>query len=122
MNIGEAKAVWQKFISEGTLNEKMQPVVAKSWLKCRKMGVNPYSDAVVQVDDLVFQKVLKKNKELIRIAAPIIQSVYQIIKESHFLLVLTDRDGYVLETIGDDSILKKSENILFHKGAVWTNL
>ena len=27
MNIGEAKAVWQKFISEGTLNEKMQPVV-----------------------------------------------------------------------------------------------
>lgn len=122
MNIGEAKAVWQKFISEGTLNEKMQPVVAKSWLKCRKMGVNPYSDTVVQVDDLVFQKVLKKNKELIRIAAPIIQSVYQIIKESHFLLVLTDRDGYVLETIGDDSILKKSENILFHKGAVWTNL
>lgn len=39
------------------------------------------------------------------------QSVHEIVRESHSLLALMDSTGCVLRTIGDDTILQHSENI-----------
>lgn len=116
-----AKDIWTRFMADGTVDERMQPVVAKSWQACRALGVDPYSSGGTPVDEATFQQVLRNNKVLLDIARPIMQSVYDIIKESHFLLALTDRDGYVLATIGDKAILERSENILFQRGSIWTN-
>ncbi len=116
-----AREIWDKFMKDGTIDSRLQPVVAASWQACRKMGVDPYASGGTPVSDAVFQDVLRKSRVLLRIARPVMQSVYQIVKESHFLLALTDGDGYVLHTIGDAAIVKRSENILFRSGSVWTN-
>lgn len=116
-----AKEIWQRFMADGTIDARLQPVVAKSWQQCRRLGVDPYSSGGQPVSAALFQEVLRKNKVLLKIALPIMQSVYDIIKESHFLLALTDRDGHVLATLGDKAILERSENILFRSGSIWSN-
>lgn len=116
------RKIWRHFLTKGILDEKaMQPVVARSWKKCRDLGVDPYSHGGTPVDDTAFQQVLGRNAALLKVARPVMQSVYQIIQETHFLLALTDNDGIVLDTIGDEAILQRSENILFRRGSVWSN-
>ena len=122
MDLQAIKARWQHFMETGIIDKGTQPVVAASWKKCRERGIDPYIHGGNQVSPGVFKKVLERNDELIRIARPVMKSVYNIIRDSHFLLVLSDRSGYVLETIGDDSILERSENILFRTGSIWSEL
>ena len=73
-------------------------------------------------DEAVFRSILAENKDLLDTALPVMQSVYEIVEQSHFLLVLTDSVGYVLETIGDMDIQKKSNDLQFLKGSLWSDL
>ena len=50
------------------------------------------------------------------------RSVFQIVQDTSYLMVLTDSVGYILETMGDEEILIKSENMRFGKGRLWNSL
>lgn len=117
----ECKGIWEQFMTEGVLDPRLPSLVARSWQKCRTGGVDPWHRKAVTVSSEELQVVLQKNRLLIQTAQPIMQSVLDIIRDSHFLLALTDAQGYVLLTMGDDAILARSENILFQRGAVWRN-
>lgn len=118
----DMQSIWKQFMTDGTLNETvMQPIVAQSWKKCRDLGVDPYSRGGTPVDHQILQQVLEDNAALLQVARPVMQSVYRIIQATHFLLALTDGDGIVLDTIGDEAILQRSENILFRRGSIWSN-
>jgi transcriptional regulator of acetoin/glycerol metabolism len=58
---------------------------------------------------------------LIETALPIMQSVFEIVERSHFLLVLTDSVGYILEYIGDETIINRTLDMRFVPGALWGN-
>lgn len=117
----ECKGIWEQFMTKGVLDPRLPSLVARSWQKCRTGGVDPWHRKAVTVSSEELQVVLQKNRLLIQTAQPIMQSVLDIIRDSHFLLALTDAQGYVLLTMGDDAILARSENILFQRGAVWRN-
>jgi transcriptional regulator of acetoin/glycerol metabolism len=122
MDCEKMKSIWQRFMTDGALDATgMQPIVVKSWQKCRSLGVNPYSSGGTPVDKDVFHQVLDRSNTLLQVARPVMQSVYRIIQATHFLLALTDGDGIVLDTIGDEAILQRSENILFRRGSIWSN-
>jgi transcriptional regulator of acetoin/glycerol metabolism len=101
MNKERIKQNWLTFVTTGVINEDVQPVVVKSWQKCRRYGVDSQSGLGKYADERVFKSILEENKLLLETARPIMQSVFEIISHSHFLLVLTDSVGYVLKTIGD---------------------
>jgi len=63
---------------------------------------------------------IKENIELVSAAQSIIDSIYKTISGSGFALFLTDKEGYILEVIGDDSILNKAEELRFTKVALWS--
>ena len=50
------------------------------------------------------------------------QSIFDIVRRTGFLMVLTDSAGYVLETMGDESIMERTEDLRFVPGALWSNL
>ena len=53
------------------------------------------------------------------IALPIMNSLLQIVRDSHFLLVLTDSCGYIMVTMGDDTINKKAKDLKMEPGQLW---
>ncbi|NCC15474.1 MAG: sigma-54-dependent Fis family transcriptional regulator [Clostridia bacterium] len=114
--------IWENFVKTGETDERMNPIVEKSWKKCQRNGLDPMKGRGRRADEKVFQSIRVANKELLEISLPVMQSVYEIVKQSHFLLVLTDSVGYVLETIGDLAVQQMSKELEFVKGSLWSDL
>jgi len=70
---------------------------------------------------------LRKSKKLMDIAAPFMQMLYNLLQDSGFILLLTDKDGCILNIIGDNSIVEaaKALNMIIgaymDEGSIGTN-
>ena len=120
-DLRKLEEIWAKFVYEGELDPSVQPAVAEGWKRCRAAGVNPIGGLGRRVDDEVFRSIREANAQLIDAAMPIMQSVFDIVRRTGFLMVLTDGAGYVLETMGDESIMTKTRDLRFIPGALWDN-
>ncbi len=60
---------------------------------------------------------IKENVELIRVAAPFIKILYDFLRNSGFFIVLTDREGCILNKIGDVKILAAANELNMVMGA-----
>lgn len=121
MELNELTEIWAQFVYEDKMDPRVRPEIADSWRKCKAAGVNPVGGAGRRVDDAVFKSICAANQTLIDTALPIMQSVFEIVKKSHFLLVLTDSVGYVLKTMGDENVLLRTEDLRFAPGALWNS-
>ncbi len=121
IDIELGKELWADFIYEGKLDPRIRPDIADSWKKCRRAGIDPAGGKGRYVDEKVFQSIYSANRMLIETALPIMQSVFKIVRDTSYLMVLTDSAGYILETMGDENILKKSGDMRFSKGRRWSS-
>ncbi|MGB3365950.1 MAG: sigma 54-interacting transcriptional regulator [Acidaminobacteraceae bacterium] len=62
-------------------------------------------------------KVLLGNIQFMAIAKPFTDQLYDFVKGSEFLVILTDRDGCILSIVGDEKILKKASSYRMEIGA-----
>lgn len=92
--------------------------VLKSHEKCSNLGISKdlvYSKKIIKNKE--FKKIMEYNSELVVIATPFMNKLYQFLKGSNFFVILTDRDGCILNVIGDESILKEGFNLKMFPGA-----
>jgi transcriptional regulator of acetoin/glycerol metabolism len=75
-----------------------------------------------QVSAEVFKSIREANEALIDASLPLMRNVFDIVESSHFLLVLTDSAGHVLETIGDKAIAEAAKDLRFQQGSLWSDL
>jgi transcriptional regulator of acetoin/glycerol metabolism len=110
---------WKDFISTGNVNPKVRSEIGDSWIRCMNYGVNPY-DGKGHVRHSNIKELIDKNNELISVARPIMESIYSMVRGSGFALFLTDKDGYIVDVIGDNDIMKRIEELNFLKGELWS--
>jgi transcriptional regulator of acetoin/glycerol metabolism len=113
---------WEDFIERDVINPDVHPAVAQSWRKCKQHGIDPRLGVGRQVSAEVFRSIREANEALINISLPLMKSVFDIVESSHFLLVLTDSVGHVLETIGDNAIAEAAKDLRFQPGSLWSDL
>ena len=89
-DLRKLEEIWAKFVYEGEMDESVQPAVAAGWRRCKESGVNPIGGLGRRVDDEVFRSIREANSHLIEAAMPIMQSVFDIVRRTGFLMVLTD--------------------------------
>ena len=77
-----------------------------SWVRSRNANVNPYefTNAPISKEEMNFR--INNNMELIEIAQPYIENLYELVKGSGYYIQLSDCDGYILHFIGDDSMIE----------------
>lgn len=115
------KEAWTDFVERGILkSEVVKQDVADSWRFCKSMGVDPQSGSGTVLDKTLLKKRLKENENLIRIAHPIMEQIYNQVRGSGFVIVLTDKDGYLIDRIGDEGIMGEARKMNFVEGALWT--
>jgi transcriptional regulator of acetoin/glycerol metabolism len=117
-----SKNVWQRFVREGVLDPyRLRRNICESWLRCRKMGVNPYSG---NGSEILSEEELRKKKEenatFLEVATPHLQSLYHSVRGTGAMVLLSDDNGYLISVIGDADILKKAKEINFVEGVRWT--
>ncbi len=118
---GSLNEHWQHFIATGSGDTpQVREVILLSWLRCIKIRVNPYGRGLhdhLRGDSLI--EALNGRERLISVSRPFMADLYDIVKGSGFVVVLTNEDGYILELFGDDGAGEKPMTNNFFIGASW---
>ena len=112
------KNAWENFTYDDIINEQIRSEILESWIRCKKYNVNPMGGKGKNKHSNI-KELIDKNMELIKLAKPVMESVYKIVEGSSFAMILADKDGYILEVIGDEDIMDRVNELNFLKGELW---
>ncbi|MEH7235455.1 sigma-54-dependent Fis family transcriptional regulator [Bacillus sp. JJ1562] len=109
------KENWEQFIYEDELKPTINPIVRLSWLRSKKMGIDPFRTygKIKSLD-------LEKYKELINLATPLTEGLYSIVEGSGFMVIICNEQGQLLKVIGDKEPLNHANMMGFIEGADWS--
>jgi len=68
----------------------------------------------------LFQEALEQNRFLYQHAAPVMETLYQQIANTHSMVLLTERSGVVLHSLGDADFLEKASQVALRPGVDWS--
>jgi PAS domain S-box-containing protein len=116
--ISTVQVAWKEFITTGHVDsDSVREVIAASWQRSRQARVDPMGGASsVIATGKELEALLAKNRELIEAARPFMQNLYQLVKSSGFVVVLTDNDGYFQEVLGDREVLESIWGMHYTRG------
>jgi len=101
------------------MNTKIYQALIKSSLeRCAKLGITEdqvYSKRII--DHVELQEVFSRNRDLILTASPYIEHLMSIVRGKNFFLLLTDKEGCILNALGDEKILSEAFNLKMIAGA-----
>ncbi len=92
--------------------------IEKSHHRSKAFGVNDdriQSSKILNVEAL--EKKLQNNKNLIALAEPVINRLYNFVKGSGFFGILTDASGCILNIMGDENVLEIAFSLEMVPGA-----
>lgn len=102
----------------GDLN--FQPEIQESWHRCYAEGVNPYDGiSHLSLDSMTFNNILKTHQKLISAAKIHMDSLYEFIRGSGFILMLSDEQGYLIEVFGDFNAMELASRVNLMPGYRW---
>ena len=97
---------WQKFITNQELQSIVPPLIASSWQRCWGR-VNPNNKLeFTHMGSEYMRASQTASFDLMAIARPVMEDIYQCIQKSGTAILLTNSIGCVLDLVGDEEILK----------------
>jgi PAS domain S-box-containing protein len=119
VNFHELYTRWRRFVEQGVLDSQADPLVAMSWRRCLRKH-NPYTDGVLpRLSEDALQVLRVRQFDLIAIARPFIEDIYQCVERSGYLAVLLDATGCILDVLGDPQVSDQLKALGLVPGAYW---
>ena len=112
----------QMFFDRGDLPEGLvDPLIVRSWERCRRFGLTEtsYLPGVESLDRRALKTEQERNRCLLTKSRPIMEHVYEQIRESGSMVILADANGLLLETVGDADFVDRADRIALAAGASW---
>ncbi len=98
----------------------IRPQIIESWRRCCREGVNPHgTDPHSCLDASNLDNLRIRKESLIQVAKPFMANLYEIVKGSGFVVVLTDENGFIMEMLSDRNTLQNPMTSDFLPGASW---
>lgn len=95
--------------------------IADSWQRSHQAGLPHYggSTCADNLDAISLNRTRQRNYELIRHSQPIIDFLFEQVKQSQSMVILADAQGVLMHTVGDLDFLSKAERVALRCGATW---
>lgn len=103
---------WEKFISTGECDvQVIRPVILESWKRCRSQGLDPFtlSNSYYIADKQQFDEILRADSFLLTVVKPYMDILTKIVEGTGFIGMLANKDGFVLQTVGNPALVKSAE-------------
>ncbi len=118
----ELKAAWTQFVQNGIVDlPALDPAVVRSWRYCRDAGLEPY---VLPQPKRYSTEVLEQRRQdrfdLIAIARPFMEDIYQFAGESDMIVYLADEGLCILDWLGDEALQHALEGMGLSDGVCLT--
>lgn len=104
-DLATQRKAWQAFVSRRVIDPSVPDLIARSWMRCYSL-LDPHqriTSSRLGSEHLLSTQVA--NFELLLIARPIMEDLYQYIEGSSTAVMITNSAGYILDILGDTSIL-----------------
>ena len=75
---------------------------------------------LARIMDADLALVLQKNRSLHSFAVPVMETMFDHIRHTHSMVVLTDADGTIMHAMGEDDFLYKAEKLAIRPGVEWS--
>jgi len=121
----ETSKAWNRFVSEPDAPSisltGVRNVIYQSWLRSNSTGIKPEQYAAPTLDSaLRARKSNHDNSDLRRATQESLMHIGSMLSGAEAILLLTDRDGVILDTVGDTSTLNKANRINLRVGGIWS--
>jgi len=63
---------------------------------------------------------VEQNRSLHIHALPVMETLYEQIINTHNMVILTDVNGLIIHTLGDDDFLEKADRVALKPGVIWS--
>lgn len=99
----------------------VDPLILRSWERCRRFGVgDPHlSDFTSTMDRVALKIEQERNRFLLMQSRPIMEHVFEQIRETGSMVILADPNGLILETVGDPDFVSRADRVALMAGASW---
>lgn len=92
--------------------------INKSHERSNLYGIDPnQKTSKKMLSDIELEQKIRSKQELIAVAEPFVNQIYNFVKDSEFLVILTDQDGCILNIIGNEETLQKAQSTYLIPGA-----
>jgi transcriptional regulator of acetoin/glycerol metabolism len=114
-------------------NKTVTPIASNAWVdqlprviddsrqRSLSYGLRPGglgNDQLLGRTDLAL--LIEQNRLLHTHAMPAMETLYQQIVNTHNMVILTDANGVILHSLGDDDFLEKANRVTLQAGAAWS--
>jgi PAS domain S-box-containing protein len=119
INFHELYASWRHFVEQSVLDPQIDPLIAMSWRRCLRKH-NPYTDgALPRLSEDALQALRVRQFDLIAIARPFMEDIYQCVERSGYLVALLDATGCILDVLGDPQVSDQLTALGVAPGVYW---
>jgi transcriptional regulator of acetoin/glycerol metabolism len=103
-------------VSIGNLPES----VAQSWERCVGLGLDTGSRQIFEsLTSRELADIIERNHRLTHQALPAMASLYEQIRNTRCMVLLTDAQGLILHSLGDDDFMEKAQRVALQPGVCW---
>lgn len=112
---------WHHFVKNGHLkSDHLRKIINDSWIRSQHAGVSINAlDAPIVMQSHDFEEYRFNNKQLLHYSLPILNQYQPLLDHHNLLIIISDSNGIILETIGDRNIHNKAESLHLISGANW---
>ncbi len=88
---------WKAFVSSGILlEENVRPEVARSWLRCKQAGVNPWSTDFPERNDIMLKEKRERFERSLKATEPVMKFLVALLEAN---VSLMDGENFVFELL-----------------------
>jgi transcriptional regulator of acetoin/glycerol metabolism len=111
----------EEFFSAGRVREgAVAEAIERSWRRCLNNGLDSTSPIV---NELITSQELAqrcdKNELLLSHARPEMATLNEQIAHTRSMVILTDDEGFILHSLGDDNFLSEAQRVALSPGCSW---
>jgi len=101
--------------------ELVSEVVARSWQRSQEAGLSPMElmGGPPLVNASTLKAALEQESEFLSHARPVMEFVYDQMRDSGSMVVLANAQGLLLHSLGDPEFLTRAERVSLRPGALW---
>ena len=112
----------QQFFDRGDRPEGLvEPVILRSWERCQRFGLTETSEMLnaESLDRTALKTEQNRHRQLLNHGRPIMEHVFEQIRESGSMVILADANGLLLDTVGDPDFVDRADRVALTAGASW---
>ncbi len=113
---------WESFLTGGRPQDysNVRTLVQDSWNRCKSLGIDARGvGAPLRNDQDYLHELHQDNHDLLTAAADSLAMLKHLLDNTSAMIILTDRDGVILESFGDSRTIEAGRDIHLEVGGGW---